>query len=236
MMEYRALAIEAAADQLSVAACCGGRVVTREVRPAREGAPFVFEYARQLVEQVAGDFSQLDFVAFGCGPGSFTGVRIAAAAAQAIAFAAAIPVCRVSSLAVLAAGIARAQGPGHVGTCIDARTQHAYFALYRADSCGAVRAVFPDALVDPMDFTVPGNERFVALGSGWQSYPTLVERHGERIIALDVESLPSARDLLPLAMADFAAGRTVVPAEALPEYLSPGPGQGAQRPRHSDRR
>lgn len=229
MTAYRALAIEAAADQLSVAACGGGRVVTREVRPAREGAQLVFEHARQLLDEVAGDFSQLDFVAFGCGPGSFTGVRIAAAAAQAIAFAAAIPVCRVSSLAVLAAGVARAHGPGHVGTCIDARTQHTYFALYHVDSHGAVRALFPDAHVDPADLGVPGNQKFIAAGSGWQSYPTLVERYGGRITALDVEVLPSARDLLGLATVDFAAGRTVAPANALPEYLSPGPAAPGQK-------
>lgn len=227
MNHCRALAIEAATDRLSLAASVPGRIVTRDWRPAREHSARVFAHARALLDEVGTDFSGLDFVAFGCGPGSFTGVRLAATVAQAIGFAAAIPVCRVSSLAVLAAGAARALGPGLFAICLDARMEQAYFALYRASSLLDLQAERPAMLIDPRGFVLDGSEPLIALGSGWQAWPALLERHRTRVVEIHVAMEPAAGDLLALATREFAAGRTVAPADALPEYLSPGPVPGA---------
>lgn len=224
----RALAIEAATDQLSLAASASGRMLVREWRPAREHSAQVFVHARELLDEVGTDFPALDFVAFGCGPGSFTGVRLAAAVAQAIGFAAAIPVCRVSSLAVLAAGAARAFGPGLFAICLDARMGQAYFAIYRATSPLDLHAELPAVLIDPSGFALHGSESLMAIGPGWQAWPGLLERHRSRIAAVHAAMEPAAGDLLELAAREFAAGRTVAPADALPEYLSPGPVPAAQ--------
>lgn len=218
-----ALAIEAATEQFSLAACRGGQQVSWEARPARDETQRIYEHAERLLDRLGATLGDLDFVAFGCGPGSFTGVRVAAAAAQAIAYARAIPVCRVSSLAVLAAGAARAPDAGWIATCLDARMERAYVALYRAVPGQRVVAEFPDAWIDPRDFLLPGIERFVAVGGGWLAYPDLLARHGARVAASVPDLLPSAVDLLSMALADFRAGRTVLPHEALPEYLGQRP-------------
>lgn len=230
MNRWCALAIEAATDRLSLAASAAGRSVMREWRPAREHSARVFTHARALLDELGTDYSALDFVAFGCGPGSFTGVRLAAATVQAIGFAAAIPVCRISSLAVLAAGAARTLGPGLFAVCLDARMEQAYFALYRATSPLDLQERCAAMLIDPRSFALPGSEPLIAVGPGWQACPSLLERHLSRVTEIHAAMEPAAGDLLALAAREFAAGRTVAPADALPEYLSPGPVAGVQAP------
>jgi tRNA threonylcarbamoyladenosine biosynthesis protein TsaB len=217
------LAIEAATDQLGVAACRGARTVLLEARPARDETQRIYEHAARVLQDVGAALHDLEFVAFGCGPGSFTGVRIAAAAAQAIGFARDIPVCRVSSLAVLAAGAGVVRGSGRlVVACLDARMERAYIGAYRVMP-EAVEVVVPDAWIDPAAFELPGDEPFVAVGDGWAAHPRLAERHRARVANLDAALLPSARDLLSMALRDFRAGRTWRPEEALPEYLGQVP-------------
>ncbi len=231
MTETCALALEASSDRLSLAARCGARVEYFEVMPARKATAAVYEHARQLLGRLGAGFADLDYVAFGCGPGSFTGVRVAAAVAQALGYSCSIPVCRISSLAVLAA----AAGPGLHAICSDARMGRAYAGLYRVGpvervgtALAAVPApVMPEALVDPLTFTFPGKEPFTALGDGWQAWPVLRGRHESRLLAACPELLPSARDLLSMADLEFSAGRVVAPADALPEYLGQAP---ASRP------
>jgi tRNA threonylcarbamoyladenosine biosynthesis protein TsaB len=218
-----ALAIEASTDRLSLAACHDGRVECRDWRPARDETQRVFEHAWHLLTAVGADLGRLDFIAFGCGPGSFTGVRVAAAAAQAIALARSIPVCRVSSLAVLAAGAGRELGASLVATCLDARMERAYAALYRVLPGKGVAPVLADAWIDPCEFLLPGNEAIVAVGDGWLAYPELLARHRSRVEALEPGLLPLARDLLSMAILDFHAGRTVDAHEAVPEYLGQMP-------------
>ena len=213
------LAIEAATDQFSLAVCRGAQVIGWEARPARDETQRVYEHAARLLAQAGAGFESLDFVAFGCGPGSFTGVRVAAAAAQAIAFARSVRVCRISTLAVLAAGAGRVMGAEWVATCLDARMERAYVALYRLTPAQMPVAVVQDAIVDPREFRLPGEAPFVAVGAGWSAYPHFLAAHGLRVAALDAGLLPSATDLLSMAIAEFSAGRTVMPQEALPEYL-----------------
>ncbi len=223
MTERCAIALEAATDQFSIAACCADRLVCWETSPARDASPRVFQHCERLLAEVGGSFATLDFVAFGCGPGSFTGIRVVAAAAQALAYARGIPVCRVSSFRVLASGAYRRFGPGAFGLSFDARRQRAYIGMYQVDAAGSMTVGSADALVDPDSFELPGNAAFVAIGEGWQAYPQLLARHGSRVLRIDVSLKPSARELMGLARQDFAAGKTVSAAQALPEYLGQQP-------------
>lgn len=127
MTDCCALALEASSDRLGLAARRGQQVEYFEAQPARTATADVYAHARELLGRLGAGFADLDYVAFGRGPGSFTGVRVAAAVAQALAYARVIPVCRISSLAVLAAGA----GPGLHAICVDARMGRAYAALYQ---------------------------------------------------------------------------------------------------------
>jgi tRNA threonylcarbamoyladenosine biosynthesis protein TsaB len=217
------LAIEAATDELGLAACRDGRFESWSARPARGETERVYVHAEALLARLGASLGDLDFVAFGCGPGSFTGVRVAASVAQSIAFARAIPVCRVSSLAVLATGVARGREAAFVGVCLDARMGKVYAGLYRRSADGTMAAAAPEAWADPDHFVMPGSEAFVAAGDGWLAYPGLLERHAPRVLSVAEGILPAATDLLSMALADFRAGRTVGAEQALPEYLGQRP-------------
>lgn len=223
MSGYRALAIEASTDRLSIAASHGGCVAEWQGWPARSETERVFEHATRLLAEVGGSIAELDFVAFGRGPGSFTGIRIAAAAAQSIAYARGLPVCRVSSLAVLAASAGRALGAGLVATCLDARMQRVYVGLYRVLAGEGVVCEIADSQAVPGDFEFPGHEPLIAVGSGWKASAELAARHRSRIVNWAPDIAPAAVDLLELAARDFAAGRVVAPEDALPDYLGHGP-------------
>jgi tRNA threonylcarbamoyladenosine biosynthesis protein TsaB len=227
-MNFRCLALETATDLISLSACHGKRSATWERQPAREETPRIYQHAERVLAEVGLKLPELDCVAFGCGPGSFTGVRVAASAAQALAFALGVRVCRRSSLAILAAGIMRRTGQQRVAVCLDARMERAYLALYRAEGGRGVVPVIGDELIDPRVYQLEGQEAFVAAGPGWNAYPALGERHAGRITHLIADALPSSTDLLAMAIDDYQAGALVTAEQALPEYLGLVPASVAE--------
>lgn len=238
-MSFRCLAIETATDRMSLAVCRGEQLAVWEAQPARDETQRIYQHVERLLGELQLRLQDLDCVAFGCGPGSFTGVRMAAAAAQAFGFALGIPVCRRSSLAVMAATALREVDGDTVGVCIDARMGRAYLAVYRRHADRGVVPVVADSLVDPASYRLPVGEPFVAVGPGWGAHAVLSERHAALISRIWPALLPSARDLLNMARDDHRHGCLVTPDEALPEYLglapasvlaaaAPDPGRGTR--------
>ena len=176
-------------------------------------------YCLELLEETGTALNELDCIAFGAGPGSFTGVRVAVALAQGLGYARNLPLCPVSTLAALAAGALQATAADTVACCLDARMGEVYFGVYRRDPEEGVRALAADALLNPDAVRLPGESTFLAVGPGWTVHPQLAERLGARLAGVEPEQLPSAADVARLARPRFLAGRVVSPAEALPNYL-----------------
>lgn len=166
----------------------------------------------------------LDGIAFGAGPGSFTGVRIAAAVAQGIALACDLPVGRVSTLAALAQGTWRELGARHLLPAIDARKQEIYWACYRVlDGDDTVTCICPDALgpIDSINLPEPG--AWVGIGTGWVVYrEALLARTGSQVELIESIRYPHATDVAALGVALLASGQAVRAEEALPSYLRAG--------------
>lgn len=179
----------------------------------------VFEWVHELLEETGTSLSQLDCVAFGAGPGSFTGVRVAVALAQGLGYARKLPLCPVSTLAGLAAGALRNTVADAVACCLDARLGEVYVGVYRRDVDGGVQALMDDALLNPDAVSLPERTAFLAVGPGWAAYPQLATRLQTRLIGVEPELLPSAADVARLARPRFLSGRVVSPAGALPNYL-----------------
>lgn len=160
--------------------------------------------------------TQLDGIAFGRGPGSFTGLRIGAGVVQGLAFAATLPVVPVSSLAALA----QAQTGERVYAAFDARMAQVYYGRYRRAPDGLVRLEQTEGVCDPNAVPLPADADWVGVGSGWDRYTQeLRARLGGLISAVVSRAYPHAREVARLALPEFARGAGVAAELALPEYV-----------------
>jgi tRNA threonylcarbamoyladenosine biosynthesis protein TsaB len=217
--EFSALAIETSTDACSVAACSGGRFSIREYASSQTGSRQIFQLINETLDEIRLSLQSLDCIAFDCGPGAFTGLRVGAAVTQSLAFGASLSVVRVSSLAVIAVGAIRKHDVSLVASCLDARMGEAYLAVYRADERDVVRMDLEDSLVDPQTFELDSRQIVFAAGPGWGAHPSLRDRNARRIADSDIELMPSARDLLTVAGKRFQSGETIRADVALPNYI-----------------
>jgi tRNA threonylcarbamoyladenosine biosynthesis protein TsaB len=232
------LALDLAAGNCSVALWQHGELIGRE-------APAVRGHGAQLlsmVDAVLGDagigLPALDAIAFGRGPGAFTGLRLAASVTQGLAFAAGLPVIPVSDLRALAQQLVAAPvAAGHVLVCHDARMGEVYWAGFsnvdghaRADTAEAVAR--PEAVIAPARSWL-GSAAAAGVGSGFAVYPALAE-FGARLAPLTAELRPRAHEIALLAAFDGPVA-AVAPELAVPVYLrndvtsAPKPGAGGPR-------
>ncbi|HFE32080.1 MAG TPA: tRNA (adenosine(37)-N6)-threonylcarbamoyltransferase complex dimerization subunit type 1 TsaB, partial [Gammaproteobacteria bacterium] len=159
---------------------------------------------------------QVDALAFGRGPGAFTGVRIGVGVAQGVAFGADLPVLPISTLAALV----QATDAGQVLAAIDARMDEVYWGQYRRDQGGLMRLQGEECVAAPETTPVVQGEGWLGAGSGWGAYgDSLRARHAGQVGEVAVEALPHAAAVSRLAVAAFAAGEAVSAEQALPVYL-----------------
>jgi len=216
---FSCLAIETATELPSLALLRGNLLSVREAPGLRTPSRKVFEWVREVLEETGISFDQLDCIAFGAGPGSFTGVRVAVALAQGLGYARGLPLCPVSTLAALAAGALADTAVEAAACCLDARMGEVYFGAYCRDAEEGVRALAPDALLGPDAVGLPEGRAFLAVGPGWAAYPQIAARLALRLSGVEPARLPSAADVARLAKARFLAGKVVLPADAAPNYL-----------------
>jgi len=213
------LAVETATDFPSLALVHGTQIAVRVAEGLQTPSRAIYTWLQELLEETGTSLDQLDCLAFGAGPGSFTGVRVAAALVQALGFARQLPVVPVSTLAALAMAGFRASAGHPVACCLDARMGQVYFAVYAADDEFGVRSLQDDVLVQPEEISCTSLSSCFAAGPGWLAYPGLRERFAGVLTGLDAELRPSAADVAALAWPKFLRGQTLAPALALPNYL-----------------
>lgn len=214
----RILALDAATEACSAALLRGESLSERFEVIGRGHAGRLLPMADELLREAAIEVTQLDAVAFGRGPGGFTGLRIAAGLAQGLAAGAGKPVLPVSNLAAVAAAAARAHGMARVLVCMDARMGQVYWAAFDC-SAPTPRALTRELLADPGGVEPPGNEPYFAAGHGFDAYPVLGTRLGSRLGGIDGKALPRAGEIARIGAADLAAGEAIPAARGLPVYL-----------------
>jgi tRNA threonylcarbamoyladenosine biosynthesis protein TsaB len=210
------LAIETATDVLSLALGAGARTHETTLAAGARQAELVLGEIDALLRRARLTVRDLDAIAFGAGPGAFTGLRIACGVAQGIATARALPVLGVGTLAALA----EASGARRVIACLDARMGEVYHAAFEKRD-GALHEIIPPGLARPAALPVPpGGGGWIGCGPGFAAHrDTLVERLGARLEAVRPEVLPTAAAVLRLAAPRFAAGAGEDPAHAAPIYV-----------------
>jgi tRNA threonylcarbamoyladenosine biosynthesis protein TsaB len=216
---FSCLAVESASPVCSIAACRDGQVSSHSGSSGADQSRDIYAAVAKVLEELNLRLPDLDCIAFGRGPGGFTGLRVGAAVVQALSYGASIPVCSISSLAGTALACVERHGFGTVAVCTDARMGEAYLAIYRVSDHDPVSVVLEDCLVDPASFSIDPSLTFFAAGPGWLEYPELFDRHREHISGSDPEFVPTARCLLTLAEARYLDGETCLPGEAVPNYI-----------------
>lgn len=214
------LALDTATDACSVALQRDGELLTKHLVEPRMHADRLLFLVDELISSAGIGVSGLDAIAIGAGPGSFTGVRIAAAAAQGLAYAADLPVVQVSSLAAAAVGVHRRTGACHVAVAFDARMDEIYFGAFEAVG-ETFQEVVEQRVCNPAEVALPeARAQWIAAGAGWSRYrerlPVALTSH---VRFVDDPAFPEARDVLTLAIPRLLTGETVAPAEVAPVYL-----------------
>lgn len=214
------LAIETASEACSAALYLDGALSERYALAPREHARLILPMVDELLREADLSPSVLDAVAFGRGPGAFTGLRIAAGVAQGIAFGADLPVVAVSSLAALAQGLYRERGAARVLAAIDARIGEVYWGKYEADAAGLMILRGEERVVPPGEVSLPEGGDWYGVGSAWGIYgDSLRTRLSGRLATIDAARYPRASDVAVLAAAAYRRGEAVSAELAAPVYL-----------------
>jgi tRNA threonylcarbamoyladenosine biosynthesis protein TsaB len=212
------LAIETATEACSAAIDINGSCTQRfEVAP-RQHTQLILPMIDELLREADIQIHNLDAIAYGQGPGAFTGVRIATGVVQGLAIAHDLPVIPVSTLAALAQHIANEEDS--VATAIDARMQEIYWGLYKKDDSGVMQSVIDEMVCPPTDIPAIPEGNWYGVGSGWDTYSDeLQPKFTENLLGFDGGILPSAMDILALAKSAFLENKTIQVEDASPVYL-----------------
>lgn len=219
----RILALDTSTEACSVALYVDGEVHEDHRVLPREHTRYLLPMVDSLLTSHKLPLRDLDAIAFGCGPGSFTGLRVCIGVVQGLAFGTGVPVVPVSTLHALAQSALSAAIPSAgcngILAALDARMDEVYWATFGIDENGLHR--FGDEILSaPEKIALPAEAlhgKWLGAGSGW--------RYRERIAcatdleAIDETALPRAAAVARLAVSELEAGRAVSPEKALPTYL-----------------
>lgn len=215
------LALDTATDACSAALRINGKIFERfEIAP-RKHTDLILPMIDSLFAEAAIDASALDVIAFGAGPGSFTGVRIATSIAQGLGLAHETPTVAVSCLALIATAAARSHACNTVVPVMDARKQQIYSAIYAFDDDGRLaNNIETDWMGEPDAIKLPESGEFIVCGFGVAAYQDVLSSRCGQARGLHIEpQYPRAGDAIDLAQAAFDKGEALAPELARPIYL-----------------
>jgi len=204
----RFVAFETSSEWCSVALCVDGDISAVEVRAGHRHSELALPMMDQLLTDRQLTPRELDAIAFGAGPGAFTGLRIACGLAQGLAVARGLPVIGISSLEA----IAQESGGDRVVACIDARMREVYYSALQLQG-NRWREVLAARCVAPQAIERPPGEGWIGCGSGFAVYGNL----GLKRVLPEVH--PTAMAVAQLAAPRLEAGEGVDAAQAMPIYL-----------------
>jgi tRNA threonylcarbamoyladenosine biosynthesis protein TsaB len=212
------LALDTAGPRCSVALLLDGQLTELDIPGERVHAESVLPMVERLLADAGLVLSGVDAIAFGRGPGAFTGLRVATSVAQGLAYGAGLPVLPISDLAALASAAMRLHQAERVMACLDARMREVYWAAYERRPEGLVQLT-EEALNPPTEVSVPSSGSWFGAGPGWAAYGDVLKGRVSPLTGLDADLLPGAGDIARLGERAFQEGKSVAPEHALPVYL-----------------
>ncbi|OQW94440.1 MAG: tRNA (adenosine(37)-N6)-threonylcarbamoyltransferase complex dimerization subunit type 1 TsaB [Beggiatoa sp. IS2] len=214
------LTLDTSTEACSCALLVEGEIKERTVMAVRQHAELILPMIDELLTEAGLKPTQLDALAVGRGPGSFTGVRIACGVAQGISFALDIPIIPLSSLATLAQAAYIELGTHRVLATIDARMNEIYYGYYILNPEGIMQIVGSEAVIAPEKIERPTGDPWYGVGSGWTSYhESLQTRLDTDLQGYQVDRYPQARAMIPLAQVTYSKREYVSAEQLIPVYL-----------------
>jgi tRNA threonylcarbamoyladenosine biosynthesis protein TsaB len=214
------LAIDTTTDVCSAALAKGNQIYARKILAPREHAQRILGLVEALLIETDLSIKQLDAIAYGCGPGSFTGLRIAAGVVQGLAYAAGVPVIPISSLRSIALLTQQQFQTDLVMAALDARQHEVYWGMYKADAEQLMALQGQELVLPPSEVPLPDNvTEWVGAGPGWQAYQGILNERLEYEVSTFEDIVPEAEAVVQLALRDYAAGKMLPVEKALPTYI-----------------
>jgi tRNA threonylcarbamoyladenosine biosynthesis protein TsaB len=208
------LAIDTSTEYCSVA-LLDGEIASQELLAGQRHSELVLPMVKRLLNEAGLTLAQLGGIAFGAGPGSFTGLRIACGVVQGLAFGVGLPVMGICTLEALA----HEAGGKSVIAVLDARMSEIYHAAYEKTAAGW-RSVSEPALCQPGNAPLVQGTEWTGCGSGFDLYgKVLLDRYPGQVRHVVPGLRPHARAMVELAAPRFAAGLGIDPADAAPLYV-----------------
>lgn len=209
------------AIETSTTACSVALLIDNEMKLSHKIAPMQqAKLILPMIDEILKDnnltLNQLDALAFGCGPGSFTGVRIAISVMQGLAYATQVPLISVSSLAALAQAAYTDLGWKKLLVAIDARISEVYYGAYQINDQGIAELVGEEVVSAPEKVQFPQESDWYGVGNGWAVYPDQLQIKPNSI---DDTRLPMASAVALLAKEKYQKQQWVSPDAAVPVYL-----------------
>lgn len=220
-MSAKILAIDTATENCSVALLVNGRVISRSEVAPRDHTKKVLPMVDEVLKEAGLTLQDLDALAFGRGPGSFTGVRIGIGIAQGLAFGADLPMIGVSTLAAMAQASYRLHGATDVAVAIDARMSEVYWARYTRQENGEWAGVDAECVIPPARLAEEAqadDKTWTKAGTGWDAYQEDLGKLPLNLTSGDV-LYPDSQDIVILAEQELKKGNTVPVEESSPVYL-----------------
>lgn len=209
------LALDTSTEHCSIALSLHGHVISKEILAGQQHSELLLPLLSDLLQANELTLFQLDGIAFGAGPGSFTGLRIACGVAQGLAFATSIPIIGVSTLEALA----QKTGCNKVIATLDARMGEIYHAAY-IKTADYWETVSEPTVCLPLQAPALTGDNWVGCGSGFDVYhKELSQLYTENLLDVQHGLYPHAREISQIAIAKFTQDRNLHATNALPIYI-----------------
>ncbi|MBT9611747.1 MAG: tRNA (adenosine(37)-N6)-threonylcarbamoyltransferase complex dimerization subunit type 1 TsaB [Burkholderiales bacterium] len=214
----RLLALDTSTEYLSLALYLDGEIICRETHAGIRHSELILPMLEVLLVEAGVSLTSLDGIAFGQGPGTFTGIRIGCGVAQGLAFGADLPVVGIATLLALAESVEQ----DCVIACLDARMGEVYHAAYRreAPTEGGWREIHAPGLYAPQATPVVEGDDWVGVGSGFRVGEGALRQHyAGQVKQVFDDRFPHAREIARLASRQLSLGRGVPAWETAPLYI-----------------
>ncbi|RSD32481.1 tRNA (adenosine(37)-N6)-threonylcarbamoyltransferase complex dimerization subunit type 1 TsaB [Vibrio pectenicida] len=220
-MSAKILALDTATENCSVALLVNDCVYVRRQVAPRDHTKKILPMVDEVLKEAGLRLTDLDALAYGRGPGSFTGVRIGIGIAQGLAFGAELPMIGISTLQAMAQGSFRNMGATHVACAIDARMSEVYWGRFARQEDGTWCSIDEEVVIPPAilaDNSQADDFTWMKAGTGWGAYPDELDKVQFEVIQGNA-LYPDAEDIALLAKFEFEKDNIVTVEDASPVYL-----------------